>query len=163
VLFDTLIQRHTTQELVAVLAHEMGHYKKKHILLGMLLGFLQTGIVLYLFSLCISHPGLYDAFYMDTRPIYAGLIFFGMLYAPVDFFTGILLMMMSRRNEYAADRFSVETTDGASALISALKKLSVDNLSNLRPHPLYTFLTYSHPPVLERIRAAAGTGAPVGN
>jgi len=153
VLFDTLIQRHTVQELVAVLAHEMGHYKKKHILQGMLLGILQTGIMFYLLSFIISYQGLFEAFYMKHVSVYAGLIFFGMLFAPIDFFVGLLMQVRSRSNEYQADRFSVETTRDSQAIIHALKKLSVHNLSNLLPHPFYVFLNYSHPPVLQRIEA----------
>ncbi|MDX2446925.1 MAG: M48 family metallopeptidase [Desulfobacterales bacterium] len=153
VLFDTLINQHTVPELVAVLAHEMGHYKKKHILQGMLLGILQTGIMFYLLSFVISYQGLFDAFYMNHGSVYAGLIFFGMLFAPLDFFVGILMQIRSRSNEYQADRFSVETTRNPGAMIDALKKLSVQNLSNLLPHPFYVFLNYSHPPVLKRIEA----------
>ena len=153
VLFDTLIQQHTVPELVAVLAHEMGHYKKKHILQGILLGVLQTGFMLYLLSFMISYQGLFDAFYMSRISIYAGLIFFGMLFAPLDFFIGILMQIRSRSNEYQADRFSVKTTRNPGAMIDALKKLSVHNLSNLLPHPFYVFLNYSHPPVLKRIQA----------
>jgi len=151
VLFDTLIQQHTVQELVAVLAHEMGHYKKKHILQGMLLGILQTGIMFFLLSLIISYQGLFEAFYMKHVSVYAGLIFFGMLFAPIDFFVGILMQVRSRSNEYQADKFSAETTKDPQAMIHALKKLSVHNLSNLLPHPFYVFLNYSHPPVLQRI------------
>ena len=90
--------------------------------------------------------------------VYAGLIFFGMLYAPLDFFIGIFLQMLSRKNEYAADRFAVETIRNPGAMIEALKRLSACNLSNLTPHPFYVFLNYSHPPVLERIRAIAQPG-----
>ena len=153
VLFDTLIEQHAVPELVAVLAHEMGHYQKKHILQGMLLGMLQTGLMFYLLSFTISYQGLFDAFYMDHISVYAGLIFFGMLFAPLDFFIGLLTQIRSRSNEYQADRFSVETTANPGAMIDALKKLSVHNLSNLRPHPFYVFLNYSHPPVLKRIEA----------
>ena len=90
---------------------------------------------------------------MERQSVYAGLIFFGLLYSPIDFFVGIFIQMLSRKNEYDADRFAVETTKNPRSLIDALKKLSVDNLSNLLPHPLYVFLNYSHPPVLERIEA----------
>jgi STE24 endopeptidase len=153
VLFDTLIQQHTVPELVAVLAHEMGHYKKKHILQGMLLGILQTGLMFFLLSFMISHQGLFEAFYMNHISVYAGLIFFGMLFAPLDFFIGILMQIRSRSNEYQADRFAVAATRNPGAMIDALKKLSVHNLSNLLPHPFYVFLNYSHPPVLKRIEA----------
>lgn len=152
VLFDTLIAQHTTEELVAVLAHEMGHFKKKHIIKTMIAGILQTGFVFYILSLCLNSKGLFAAFYMETTPIYAGLIFFSMLYAPVDFFTGILMQMYSRKNEYEADNFAAETTNNPDSMINALKKLSVANLSNLLPHPFYVFLNYSHPPVVDRIK-----------
>jgi len=153
VLFDTLIEQHTVDELLAVLAHEMGHYKKKHILQGMLIAVIQTGVMFFLLSFFISFQGLFDAFYLEQTSVYAGLIFFGMLYSPIDFFLGILSQMRSRRNEYQADRFSVETTRNPAAMIGALKKLAVHNLSNLVPHPFYVFLNYSHPPVLRRVEA----------
>lgn len=158
VLFDTLIDRHTTMELLAVLAHEMGHYKKKHILQMTLMGIVQTGLMFFLLSFFISFPGLFEAFYLPQPSVYAGLIFFGMLYAPLEFFIGIFYQMLSRKNEYAADRFAVETTRNPSMMIAALKKLSAYNLSNLTPHPFYVFLNYSHPPVSERINAIARLG-----
>ena len=151
-LFDTLINQHSDNELLAVLAHEMGHYKKKHILQGLILGIMQTGLMLYLLSLFISYQGLFDAFYMEHLSVYAGLIFFAMLYAPLDFFMGLVLQVVSRKNETAADRFAVETTGDPQAMADALKKLSAHNLNNLTPHPFYVFLNYSHPPVLERIK-----------
>lgn len=153
VLFDTLIAQHSVDELVAVLAHEMGHYKKKHIIQSILLGILQTGLLFFLVSFFISYQGLFDAFFMRQKSVYAGLLFFGLLYTPIDFFIGLGLQLVSRRHEYAADRFAVATTAAPEAMVDALKKLSVNNLSNLRPHPFYVFLNYSHPPVLERIRA----------
>ncbi len=156
VLFDTLIKQHTTGELLAVLAHEMGHFKKKHILQTMVLGILQMGIMLYLLSIFISYQGLFDAFYMPQKSVYAGLIFFAMLYSPLDFFIGIFMQMLSRRNETEADRFSAETTHDPQSMVAALKKLSVHNLTNLRPHPVYVFLNYSHPPVLQRISELHG-------
>jgi len=153
VLFDTLIKQHTTGELVAILAHEMGHYKKRHIIQSLILGILQMGFMLYLLSLFISYPGLFEAFYMPQSSVYAGLIFFAMLYSPLDFFIGLFMQRRSRTNETAADRFSVETTQDSQSMVDALKKLSVHNLSNLLPHPFYVFLNYSHPPVLQRIKA----------
>ena len=153
VLFDTLIKQHKISELVAVLAHEMGHYKKKHIQKTLIIGIVQMGVMFFLLSLFISYQGLFDAFYMDKKSIYAGLIFFGLLYSPVELFTGILMQMFSRKNEYEADKFSVETTKDQRSMVNALKKLSVHNLSNLLPHRLYVFLNYSHPPVLKRIKA----------
>ncbi len=153
VLFDTLISQHTVPELVAVLAHEMGHYKKKHILKTIIIGIAQMGVVFYLLSLFIDNQTLFDAFYMEQKSVYAGLIFFGLLYSPIDFVTGIFMQFYSRKNEYEADRFAVETTRDQKSLSDSLKKLTIGNLSNLTPHPLYVFLNYSHPPVLSRIRA----------
>ncbi len=160
VLFDTLIDRHSPMELLAVLAHEMGHYRKKHVLQMTLMGIAQTGLLFFLLSFFISYKGLFEAFYLVEPSVYAGLILFGMLYAPLDFFIGIFLQMLSRKNEYTADRFAVETTRDSGAMIEALKRLSVHNLSNLTPHPFYVFLNYSHPPVLERIRAITQLGPP---
>lgn len=153
VLYDTLVETHSVSELVAVLAHEMGHYKKKHIYWMLLAGILQTGAMLYLLSFFISSPDLFDAFYMDKPSVYAGLVFFGILFAPVDFFMGLFMQFFSRRNEFSADRYAVETTGDAASFASALKKLAVHNLSNLMPHPVYVFLNYSHPSVLARLKA----------
>jgi STE24 endopeptidase len=154
-LFDTLIAKHSVPELVAVLAHEIGHYKKKHILQGLLISIAHTGVLFYLLSIFISHQGLFEAFYMQEMPVYAGFIFFGMLYSPIELVLSILLNLFMRHNEYQADRFAVETSGLGEAFVAALKKLSRDNLSNLTPHPFYVFLNYSHPPVLERMRAIA--------
>jgi STE24 endopeptidase len=153
VLFDTLIARHTTDELVAVLAHEMGHYRMGHMLKMMAMGILQTGVLLYLMSLVIQTPALFEAFYVRQPSVHAGLVFFGLLYSPVDFFLGLAVQAMSRTHEFAADRFAATTTGQARPMVEALKKLSVHNLSNLSPHPLYVFLNYSHPPVRQRIAA----------
>ncbi len=153
VLYDTLVKNHTTDELVAILAHEMGHYKKKHVLWMLLTGILQTGIMLFLLSFFISSPMLFDAFYIQTPSVHAGLVFFGILFAPIDFFMGILMQYFSRKNEYAADRFAVKTTRDSVSFVSALKKLAVHNLSNLMSHPLYVVLNYSHPPIIERLEA----------
>ncbi|NUM80735.1 M48 family metallopeptidase [bacterium] len=152
-LFDTLIEKHTTDELVAVVAHEIGHYKKKHIIQGMIIGFVQAGVVFYLLSFFLTHQGLFDAFFMEKPSVYAGLIFFGMLYAPIDMILSILMNIFSRKNEFEADAYAATTFGKPQALIDALKKLSVSNLSNLTPHRLNVFLNYSHPPVLERIEA----------
>ena len=158
VLFDTLIAGHTTDELVAVLAHEMGHYQLRHILKMMTLGILQTGVLLFLMSLIIHSPTLVEAFYVKQPSVHAGLVFFGLLYAPVDFFIGLIGHCVSRRHEFAADRFAAATTGKIRPMVDALKKLSLNNLSNLSPHPLYVFLNYSHPPVLQRIAALEDGG-----
>lgn len=153
VLFDTLIEKHSIPELVAVLAHEMGHYKKKHIMTMLIAGILQSGLMFFLLSFFLSYRGLYEAFYLTQPSIYAGLVFFAMVYSPLEFFLGLFRQILSRRNEYAADRFAADTTRTPVAMVQALKKLSVHNLSNLTPHPFYVYLNYSHPPVLERITA----------
>lgn len=155
VLFDTLIAHTGVRELVAVLAHEMGHYKKRHILLSLLIGISHTGILFFLLSYFLTNPSLFDAFYVSNLSIYAGLVFFGMLYTPIELFMGILMQLLSRKNEFAADRFAAKTTRDPEALMSALKKLAAENLSNLTPHPFYVFLNYSHPPLLERLHALA--------
>lgn len=151
-LFDTLIQKHTVSELVAVLAHEIGHYKKKHITQGIIISILHMGIMFFLMSIFINQQGLFDAFFMQNISVYAGLLFFGMLFTPIEFLLSLALNALSRKNEYEADRFSVETIEHSETMIDALKKLSVDNLSHLTPHPFYVVLNYSHPPILERIK-----------
>lgn len=153
VLFDTLIQKHTTPELVAVLAHEIGHYKKKHILQGMAISILHTALILFLLSVLLGSPGLYEAFYMQQQSIYTGIVFFGLLYTPIELLLSIVMQTVSRKNEYQADRFAAETINEPRNLVDALKKLSATNLSNLTPHPFYVFLNYSHPPLLQRVQA----------
>lgn len=152
VLYDTLINEHTTEELVAVLAHEIGHYKKKHTITGMILSILQTGLMLFILSLFISRPALSEALGATTPSFHMGLIAFGMLYTPLSLVLGLLSNALSRKNEYAADRFAGENYSPV-ALMDALKKLSINNLSNLRPHPTYVFFYYSHPPLLKRLAA----------
>jgi len=152
-LFDTLIAKHTIPELVAVLAHEIGHYRKKHIIQGIAIGIVHAGLIFYLLSVFMGSPGLYQAFYMEQASVYTGLLFFGLLYTPVEMVLSIVLNILSRRNEYEADRFAVQTIDEPASIAEALKKLSTENLSNLTPHPFYVFLNYSHPTLLQRIRA----------
>ena len=151
-LFDTLINKHTIQELITVLAHEIGHYKKKHVLWGILISITHTGLIFYLLSVLLGSSGLYQAFYMDHASIYAGLLFFGLLYTPVEMVLSAALHMFSRRNEYEADRFAAQTTGEPESLVEALKKLHSDNLSNLTPHPFHVFLNYSHPTLLQRVQ-----------
>lgn len=152
-LFDTLIEQHSSKEMVAILAHEIGHYKKKHVIRRMITGILHAGIMLFLLNIFLSHRGLFAAFYMDHMSVYAGFIFFGMLYSPIELFLTIGSNLLSRRDEYEADRFACETTSDRDSMILALKKLTVNNLSNLTPHRFYAFLYYSHPPILQRIEA----------
>jgi len=152
VLYDTLINDMTTNELVAVLAHEIGHYKKHHVIWSLLLGTLQTGIVLFIFSLFVGSPELSAALGVETPSFHIGLIAFGILYSPISMVTGLAMNIFSRKNEYQADAFASEYFDG-NELASALKKLSVKNLSNLLPHPAYVFFHYSHPTLLQRLQA----------
>ncbi|NTV01792.1 MAG: M48 family metallopeptidase [Chlorobiaceae bacterium] len=157
-LFDTLIANHTREELVAVLAHEIGHFRKRHILISMLLSMLNLGMVFFLLSRFMNNRQLFDAFFMQETSVYGSLLFFMLLYSPVEFIISILLQLLSRRHEFQADHFAVATYADGRALSDALKKLSRSNLSNLTPHPFYVFLNYSHPPVLQRIRRIeAGT------
>lgn len=151
VLYDTLIEEADTEEIVAVLAHEIGHYKKKHVTQGLIISLLQTGIILFIFSLLIDNPHLSKALGVDKPNFHIGLVAFGILYSPVSFVLGIFMNMLSRKNEYEADAFAAQNFK-PEALASALKKLSQKNLSNLTPHPLYVFFNYSHPPLLERLK-----------
>ncbi|HAQ19628.1 MAG TPA: peptidase M48 [Prolixibacteraceae bacterium] len=152
VLYDTLINDMTTNELVAVLAHEIGHYKKHHVIWSLLLGILQTGIVLFIFSLFVGSAELSAALGVETPSFHIGLIAFGILYSPIAMITGLAMNIFSRKNEYQADAFAARHFN-AGELASALKKLSVKNLSNLRPHPAYVFFHYSHPTLLQRLKA----------
>lgn len=150
-LFDTLIEKHTAEELTAVLAHEIGHYRKKHIVIGMLIGIVETGVMFFLLSLFVSSPALAEAFFMQHVSSYAGLVFFGMLYEPLSTLLSLGMHALSRRHEFEADRYAVQTYRKPDVFISALKKLAASNLSNVTPHPLYAFLHYSHPPIRERL------------
>jgi STE24 endopeptidase len=152
-LFDTLIKKHTVPELIAVLAHEIGHYKKRHILQGTITNILHLGVLFFVLSIFLGSSGLYDAFYMEQQSIYSGIVFFGLLYTPLEMVLSVIMHALSRKNEYEADRFAAETIQHPQHLIEALKKLYAGNLSNLMPHPFYVFLNYSHPPLLQRIRA----------
>ena len=158
VLFDTLIQKHTVRELVSIVAHEMGHYRKKHVLNRVVRSSLMLGVMFYLMSLFLNNRTLFDAFRMEHLSVYASLVFFGFVYTPVRFLFSILEHHVARQQEYAADAFAAETTADTEAGITSLKKLSVDNLSNLTPHPLKVALDYTHPPVLQRIRALRAAG-----
>jgi len=151
VLYDTLIKELSIREIVAVLAHEIGHYKKKHTLTGMITGIIQTGITLFILSFFIGNPALSGALGSGQPSFHMGLIAFGILYSPVSMLAGLLLNFVSRKNEYTADRFVRDNYD-AGELVNALKKLSSRNLSNLTPHPVYVFFHYSHPTLLQRIR-----------
>lgn len=150
VLYDTLINEMETDEIVAVLAHEIGHYKKKHVLQGLIISLFQTGILLFVFSLFVGNPVLSKALGVENPNFHIGLVAFGILYTPFSFVLGIFMNLLSRKNEYQADAFAAQHFNPGS-LASALKKLSVKNLSNLTPHPLYVFFHYSHPTLLQRL------------
>lgn len=150
VLYDTLIDDMSTEELVAILAHEIGHYKKKHVIQGLAISTIQTGVVLFIFSLLIGNPKLSQALGVEQPNFHIGLVAFGILYSPVSFVLGIFMNILSRKNEYQADAFAAINYK-PEALASALKKLSVKNLSNLTPHKTYVFFHYSHPPLLQRL------------
>jgi STE24 endopeptidase len=152
VLYDTLIKEMTTAEIVAVLAHEIGHYKKKHVYLGLLMSLVEMGITLYLLSLLAGNRMLPEALGSARAGFHLTLVAFAILYSPVSFLLGIFTNIWSRRNEYQADHYASEIASSED-LITALKKLSVNNLSNLTPHPLYVFFYYSHPTILQRILA----------
>jgi STE24 endopeptidase len=149
-LYDTLIEKHTDEELVSVLAHEVGHFKKKHILVSMFLTILQLGIMCYLFELCMNMEVIASSLGSSKMNFHIGIIAFSFLYSPIGLIIGILMNILSRKNEYEADKFAKDTYNG-NFLELALKKLSVDSLSNLYPHPLYVFVHYSHPPLLKRL------------
>ena len=153
VFFDTLVSKLDTGEIVAVLAHEMGHFKHKHIFKMMAVSILQTGLMFYILSLFLGNQQLFAAFGMEHVSVYGGLILFGFLYAPVSSLLSIVFNIFSRKHEYEADAWVVSSTGRGEDLIMGLKKLSLHNLSNLTPHPLNVFLNYSHPPVLQRIAA----------
>ena len=153
VLFDTLIEKHTVPELLTVVAHEMGHYKKYHVRYNIVMTIAINGLIFALLPLFLYNAGLAAAFQMGRVSPYAGLVFFGFLFTPVSVFVGIFASVVSRRFEYQADAYAVTTTGQPEAMITALKKINMDNYGHLTPHPFVVFLRYSHPPVLERIRA----------
>ncbi|WP_299224678.1 M48 family metallopeptidase [uncultured Psychroserpens sp.] len=150
-LYDTLVNDLEAEEIVAVLAHEVGHYKKKHIIFNLTASILLTGLMLYILSVFISNPLLSNALGVDQQSFHVGLIAFGLLYAPISELTGLVMNWFSRKFEYQADDYAKNTYDAA-PLITSLKKLSKNSLSNLTPHPLYVWMHYSHPTLLQRVR-----------
>ena len=151
-LYDTLIEKHTEDELVAVLAHEVGHFKKKHIFSGLIMSIIQIGIMTLFFELCLKLPEISLALGGSETSFHLGLIGFSIVFSPISMLSGILMNYISRKNEFEADAYAKETFNGQD-LSLALKKLSVDSLSNIYPHPLYVFFHYSHPPLIQRLRA----------
>lgn len=166
-LFDTLITKHTTSELVSVVAHEVGHYRRGHIFKNLAFSMVHTGVLFWLLSICLQQQGLFEAFGVTEVSVHAGLVFFSLLFTPMELLLSVLVNRFSRQYEFEADAFAAETTGSSEPLISALKKLSADNLANLTPHPLEVYLHHSHPPVLQRInalrtfRATKGSGLAV--
>ncbi|RED96582.1 M48 family metallopeptidase [Marinoscillum furvescens] len=152
VLFDTLIEKHTVEELTAVFAHEVGHYKKKHIVLSTIVSIATVGLMLFLLSKMIYNSEVSWAMGGQVTSLHLNILAFGILYSPVSRVLGLLSNLLSRKNEYEADAYAVETYAGQ-PLIDGLKKMSSDHLSNLTPHPAYVFVHYSHPPLLARVRA----------
>jgi STE24 endopeptidase len=152
-LFDTLIENHTVPELIAVLAHEVGHFKRRHVIQHFVFAQINLCFLFVLASLCLSRPELYAAFGVTHPSYYIGFALFSLLIQPLAIILGVVVNSWSRRHEYQADRFAAESTGESASLVLALKKLSKDSLSNLTPHPLLVGLHFSHPPVLERIRA----------
>lgn len=150
-LFDTLVKDLEEDEIVAVLAHEVGHYKKKHIIFNLVASIISTGITLFVLSLFVNNPELSAAIGVSQPSFHAALISFGLLYSPISELTGLAMNHLSRKFEYQADDWARSTWNG-SDLISSLKKLSKHSLSNLTPHPAYVFMYYSHPPLVQRIR-----------
>ncbi len=150
VLYDTLQNELTEDEIVAVLAHEIGHYKKKHVLVSLLMSVVLTGLMLFLFSLVVNSPSLSVALGSGEASFHLGLVAFGILYSPLSLLIGMFSNYISRKNEFEADNF-VKENYKPDILASGLKKLSVKNLSNMLPHPAYVFFHYSHPPLLSRL------------
>ena len=152
-LFDTLIENHTVPELVSVLAHEIGHYKRRHIVKSMIIGVTTTGAMFFLLGMMMENRALFDAFGVQDTSVYVSLILFGILISPVNDLLSIGGSLLSRKHEFEADAYAAEVTGNPGAMADALRKLSKDNLSNLTPHPFYVFINYSHPPVAERVKA----------
>ena len=152
-LFDTLMEQMDEDEILSVIAHEVGHYKLKHVHTGIFLSAIQSCIMFFILSLFINNRALFDVFGMQNTSIYASLVFFSILYTPISMIMGVFFSIISRKNEFAADEYSAKTANMPMSLITGLKKMSKENLSNLTPHWLNVFLNYSHPPVLKRIEA----------
>ncbi len=151
-LFDTLLATLGAGEILAVVAHEIGHYKRRHVQLGLAIAIGHTGVLLWLLSWVLHAPSLFAAFAIDRPSVHAGLVVFGILLTPIDLPLALALNALSRRHEYAADRFAADAVGTGRDLARGLRRLSADTLSNLTPHPWYVALHHSHPPVVERVR-----------
>jgi STE24 endopeptidase len=158
-LFDTLIAQHTVPEMVTILAHEVGHYKKRHIIQSTVLSILEMGLIMLLLSVIVHSTAMYSAFFLQVTSVYAGMVILVFIYPLVDFVLSAGMMAFSRMHETEADRFAAKTTADPASMASALKKLASTNLSNLTPHPFYVFLTYSHPPMAQRLKTVQEVAA----
>lgn len=152
-LYDTLVAQQTVPELVAVLAHEIGHFKRKHIIQRLVLSVIQMAVLFFLLGKFLKNPALFEAFGVTETSTYLSFVFFLMLFQPIQFVLGIVLSWWSRKHEYEADAYASAAVGDPQDLISALRKLARDNLANLTPHPFHVFLHYSHPPLQERLAA----------
>ncbi len=152
-LFDTLLATLAPDEVLAVVAHEIGHYKRRHVQWGLAIAVVHTGVLLFLLSLVLETPSLFTAFGIDRPSVHAGLVLFGILMAPIDLPLSLALNALSRRHEYAADDFAANAVGTGRDLARGLRRMSADTLTNLTPHPWYVALHHTHPPVVERVRA----------
>jgi STE24 endopeptidase len=157
-LYDTLVEKHPEPELLAVLAHEIGHFKKRHIVQRLVAAVVQLAVLFLCMGLVLTNAGLAEAFGLERPTLWLGFVFFMILFEPVQLLIGIAGNVWSRRHEFEADAYAASVTGGPEAMMGALKRLARDSLSNLTPHPLYVFLHYSHPPMLERLAALRGGG-----
>lgn len=157
-LYDTLVEKHPEPELLAVLAHEIGHFKKRHIVQRLVAAVVQLAVLFLCMGLVLTNAGLAEAFGLERPTLWLGFVFFMILFEPVQLLIGIAGNVWSRRHEFEADAYAASVTGGPEAMTGALKRLARDSLSNLTPHPLYVFLHYSHPPMLERLAALRGLG-----
>ena len=155
-LFDTLIEKNSQDEIVAVLAHEIGHFKRGHIVQSIVVSVINQGVLFFLLGLFLKNEQLFAAFAVPETSVYLSLVFFGLLYQPISLLLSVALNALSRRNEFQADAYASEVTGKPEDLGSALKKLSADHLAHPTPHPLFVSLNYSHPPLLERLAALGG-------
>ena len=152
-LFDTLVENHPIKEIVAVVAHEIGHYKKKHIQKRALISIINTGLMFYLLSIFLDNQLLFDAFFMEEESVYVALLLFGLVYTPVNVTLSLIGNWVSRKDEEECDLWAVDTGADGDAMLAALIRLAANNLSNLTPHPLMVFVHFDHPTLLERVNA----------
>jgi STE24 endopeptidase len=157
-LFDTLIEKHPQEELLAVLAHEIGHFKRGHIAQRLVLAVFQLALIFLLMGAVLKNPGLHAAFGLEQPVLWLGLVFFSILFEPAQTLIGLFSGIWSRKHEYEADAYAAQATGGPADMIAALKRLARDSLSNLTPHPLTVALHYSHPPMIQRLEALRKLG-----